>query len=654
MNKHQKINDGRNCWKTARERERLKARFDIRERVSSLHNETARDRPKQVLHEELSGSESHQLHCFLRQIEAGAVSAFSLSRLATHISLLDMSFPCKLLSGYKINTLCTSRFGKEYTVRVLLFVAERETCTIMEYVSLLGEYKILGSLLVGGVDPTRSGYASSHAQQCDERLRSISPRVMQRFFDVIPLSLKAYIVKRVVDMRVAGLLDMHPSTSCTICQSDHSTLLSFGPPCQHIYCETCFWDNLLEHLDHRSMGNVIRCPSCGKSNENELAVSHAHSEIRVTPWERHRHSLAMYKQLPANTKELKSRPKKKNYKKDALSHTWHDAVMRSLGSSMDVRRDKFFSFVERNAYHFVKGCLEEGIDTDLVNEYSQTGLYLASWRGFTKLVQLLLDYGADADIAANGGSTAIDVAEWKGHHTIADMLRRLSTNVCGNAFKGSLYLTAKRDSLWRQPRATTLINPNSAHPGAGSFVIDNTLAPQAIDRLIGLWQVIPYDINDHKQKKNVENCSARHYFCDVEGNLCKNISDAIKLTGICDNALVLSQMRFLHYAHPGSVLAPHVDLCRLDWQSGKRSTHTFILYLVDCEVGGETALLDDLSGSTTLALVLPRRGRMLLFPHSCPHEGKRVVSIPKVLLRGEVWMPVVTNIDQIVELGFRY
>ena len=651
MSKQHNTNDGRNCWKTARERERLKARFDIRERVFSLLDRKANKKTTQViLHETLSEHENDQLYSFLRQIEAGAVSAFSLSKLATYISLLDMPIPCKLLSEYKINTLCTSRFGKEYTERVLFFIAERKTCTITEYVCLLGEYKILGSLLVGGVDPTRSGCASSHEQQCDERLRSLSPRVIQRFFNAFPLSLKAYIVKRVVDMRVAGLLDNHPSTSCTLCHTDRFMLLSFGPPCQHMYCEACFWDNLLEHVDHRSMGDVIRCPHCGKANENTIAPSHDQRETRSTPQERHQHSLAMYEQLPASTKELKSRPKKKNYKKDALSHTWHDAVLRSLGSSMDVRRDKFFSFVERNAYHFVMGCLEEGVDTDLVNEYSQTGLYVASWRGFTKLVQLLLDYGADTGIAANGGSTATDVAQWKGYDKIADILRRHSTNANVNNFTGSNYLNARRDSLWRQPRATTLINPTSAHPGAGSFVIDNTLTPQAIDSLIALWQVIPYD---NKQKKNVEKCSERHYFCDVEGNLCKNLSDAIIFSGICDNALVLSQMRFLHYAYSGSVLAPHVDLCRLDWQSGKRSTHTFILYLYDCEVGGETALLDDLLGTTTLALVPPKRGRMLLFPHICPHEGKRVVSVPKVLLRGEAWVPIVTNIDQTIELGLR-
>lgn len=97
-------------------------------------------------------------------------------------------------------------------------------------------------------------------------------------------------------------------------------------------------------------------------------------------------------------------------------------------------------------------------------------------------------------------------------------------------------------------------------------------------------------------------------------------------------------MRFLNYAVSGARLAPHTDLSRVDHSgSGLRSTHTFLLYMTDCAKGGETALLKDLkkSGAPALAKVDPRRGRLFLFPHACPHEGMEVVSAPKVLLRGE-------------------
>eukprot|EP00553_Chaetoceros_curvisetus_P005710 CAMPEP_0204633294 /NCGR_PEP_ID=MMETSP0717-20131115/26853_1 /ASSEMBLY_ACC=CAM_ASM_000666 /TAXON_ID=230516 /ORGANISM="Chaetoceros curvisetus" /LENGTH=131 /DNA_ID=CAMNT_0051651411 /DNA_START=300 /DNA_END=692 /DNA_ORIENTATION=- len=107
---------------------------------------------------------------------------------------------------------------------------------------------------------------------------------------------------------------------------------------------------------------------------------------------------------------------------------------------------------------------------------------------------------------------------------------------------------------------------------------------------------------------------------------------------------MFQQMRFLNYLTPGSALLPHIDLAKVDPFSGcgRRSTHTFIMYISDCELGGETALLQELSPDgpfakhEVLALTTPVRGRMLIFPHACPHEGKEVVSVPKVLLRGEL------------------
>jgi hypothetical protein len=106
-------------------------------------------------------------------------------------------------------------------------------------------------------------------------------------------------------------------------------------------------------------------------------------------------------------------------------------------------------------------------------------------------------------------------------------------------------------------------------------------------------------------------------------------------------------MRFLHYEEVGGELAPHIDLARTD-NAGKRSTHTFLLYLADCATGGETVLLNDLnayklradeSGRTAnvIAAVKPKRGRVLIFPHICPHAGVAVVEVPKVLLRGELY-----------------
>jgi len=62
--------------------------------------------------------------------------------------------------------------------------------------------------------------------------------------------------------------------------------------------------------------------------------------------------------------------------------------------------------------------------------------------------------------------------------------------------------------------------------------------------------------------------------------------------------------------------------------------------------GGETALLRDVkaapgragaAGAAALAAVRPVRGRLLVFPHHCPHAGRPVVDAPKLVLRGELW-----------------
>ena len=66
-----------------------------------------------------------------------------------------------------------------------------------------------------------------------------------------------------------------------------------------------------------------------------------------------------------------------------------------------------------------------------------------------------------------------------------------------------------------------------------------------------------------------------------------------KHRALADLALevTMPHMRFLHYADVGGGLPPHLDLVRTD-EKGRRSTHTFILYLSDCSGGGgETVLL---------------------------------------------------------------
>mmetsp|Transcript_14193 Transcript_14193/g.20269 ORF Transcript_14193/g.20269 Transcript_14193/m.20269 type:complete len:802 (+) Transcript_14193:178-2583(+) len=242
-----------------------------------------------------------------------------------------------------------------------------------------------------------------------------------------------------------------------------------------------------------------------------------------------------------------------------------------------------------------------------------------------------------------------------------------------------------------RPSLTTLIDAGSDHPGAGAIMMDNIMSEESLCFLHDLWRSIPTfeeegnkhtigneDISGKKNKKSKKNsatCSARSYFCDAEGCVGKILSDGVnnginfsnhvedKIGKSLGQPCFFPYMRFLNYETPGGSLAPHVDLTKVcslvnekyfllgNKEKARRSTHTFILYLNDCKVGGETILIrslsslssvlsfndnDSVSSSEIMAVVAPRRGRLLLFPHLCPHMGNVTVDVPKILLRGEV------------------
>ena len=102
----------------------------------------------------------------------------------------------------------------------------------------------------------------------------------------------------------------------------------------------------------------------------------------------------------------------------------------------------------------------------------------------------------------------------------------------------------------------------------------------------------------------------------------------------CCFCKVFRYMRFLEYARKGQGLDPHTDGTKTCEDTKKVSTHTLLLYLTNCAVGGETILMKDRNHKTWP--VKPKRGRILLFPHRAWHEGAPVVDVPKICLRSEV------------------
>jgi len=130
---------------------------------------------------------------------------------------------------------------------------------------------------------------------------------------------------------------------------------------------------------------------------------------------------------------------------------------------------------------------------------------------------------------------------------------------------------------------------------------------------------------------------------------------------------VFRYQRFLEYHKMGSELDPHTDGNKVCEETDLTSTHTLLLYLTDCTEGGETVLLTKCSKDyetsvgfleqrleddqvqtgqknscmtsndpILLYATRPRRGRILVFPHTTPHAGAKVISLPKICLRAEV------------------
>jgi hypothetical protein len=644
MKKH---NAGRDCWGTARERARVKARFTIRERVALGNDGGGSSSALNNVDQWVQRPEAEVIRSILWRIVEGDRSFFSLPYMEENAQLLAMPLATNFLWEEDIDYVLIgdqkmlSWFGKEGVERLEEYVGDLETFTIMEFAVWLRRYHVLGSLLLGGVNPCLRGVLQEAAAMDDWQveLQNIGTRVLRRFFDSVPLTLSRYVVKRVVDMRREAW-KARSDRSCLCCrrQVPNSLQLCFGSPCHHFYCEPCLWDDLVTNLGDRR-GDVVLCPVCEASPIVSSLLGES-SEAILTPSTRRQRSLDKYLALPLGADELKksSRKKPKSNEKNIMCSSWSQAVLPSLGSTRDVRRDKFLVHVEKGAYHYVKGCLETGIDIHQRNEYGQTALFVAAWRGHVHLVRLLLDYGSDPYQNANGGLTVLGGAKANTHTEIINLLDPFADATVAGTLRP---LLCQERSLSSPTTIMTLIDPAVDHPGAGSYLIDNAVSSETLDAVLELWKDLPFEQNPKKKKAP---CSVRSYFCDTErwisSTLLKCLVDTLQWQP--GEVSVLPHMRFLHYSEEGAVLPPHVDLCRVDASSGERSTHSFLFYLTDCERGGSTTLLKALIGKgpdNVFARVAPKRGRLLLFPHNCPHEGEEVVDAPKILIRGEAILP---------------
>ena len=832
----------------------------------------------------LEEEQKHDLHEALRRIVDNDRAFFSLTKLEQNVQLYTWPFDVQGLLMYKKEESknqqqqqhnkqqrpedllwllmgqdkLLSWYGPQGLEQVRLTLDGLETMTLLEFALLFRRYDIVGSLLLGGINPCLRGTLIYddfiHDDQDESKQRQqhhltildeLGTRVLRKFFQQpIPLSLQIYILKRVFDFRYriwtrrkniqhylvnpsshiyhhenqeekiefqsspmssSSSFDGHDDDDddiCVLCQQTTipmSFLLVLDTSCHHVICEVCFWKHLLETLDDQD-GDVVSCPACttttttkpvitSKTMNHSCNVQQDDANVSLlsslsSTTCRFRQTQQKFFELPRDSLELKQQSKQPNYPKDddnvvmkknkkkkrpLFTSTWAEAVSLSLGNCQDVRRDKFFTYVERGAVHYVQGCLDAGIDLTAQNEYGQTGLYIASWRGHGHVVRLLLMYGSPHTIPANDGTLPIHAAQYNknGHGEIVNLLEQYATmmstmtmmtpsmanpSVITNPIPQSTFQddndkdnvnnknnqnskpnedkhyyspfcpSSELDDCRRSSLQVSTLIPSMPsillsatmnekchhhhhhHPGAGSYLVDNVLTDCEWKQLWSLWRSLPTEnccsVNQNYSNKKKNNklkagglCSVRSYYCDVDQFVTRILLGALQKLSLSlssspssenqtcggndgdgnnrsngdgagtaahgNSKVVLPFMRFLSYDTAGTRLAPHVDLSRVDFDSGRRSTHSFLLYLTDCNEGGETTLLRNLVGDrasckhhqdnkhqvcndhggddgNVIVRVRPKMGRLLLFPHACPHQGEAIVDVPKLLIRGEV------------------
>lgn len=362
-----------------------------------------------------------------------------------------------------------------------------------------------------------------------------------------------------------------------------------------------------------------------------------------------------------------------------------------LGSKRSKRDDELWKAALAGNCKRLKALIEAGVDLEAANEYGQTAICFTAWLGHRVATSLLVHCGANVHRCDNAGVSVLQAAVASGCDAVIEIVQRAATEGAPLEICSSLHclrlLEKCPESTVEDMQVTWLISRYEFHQGAGSLYIDGAFSDEFLDELRALFVRLPVAPTDRGALES----ATRSYYCDAQGRVTKTMARVLSqlqsLISESDNgpdqdqnqhhdsdriydsdqdqdcyqdqdrgvltvrtqqlrkkivAEALPHMRFLYYDQEGGCSPPHTDLCR-NTLDGRSSTHTFILYLSDCTLGGATNLLrcvcpkrNTSPDDNIMARVEPKNGRLLIFPHVCPHEGEKVVELPKLLLRGEM------------------
>ena len=497
---------------------------------------------------------------------------------------------------------------------------------------LRGRDSSVSALLRSGADPTVSS-SSSYSE--GGRRRSFFNPALRTYLSRTPSCFAVFIVQQVGRFRANAFKAVnHLSNTCQLCGSSAETCLQWTV-CQHLLCESCFWARLSLQTNEDDLMCFVCCPGRKFTFSSPPAIAKEES-------------LALYRALPANLhcdenqSSFQSRP---IFRGRCLA----DLASLYIGVTRTQRTTELYKAIATGNRRRIEALYLQGVHLEVCNEYGQTPLFLAVTERQYSVAEMLVAYGANVSVVDHAGSNLATTLSACGDNCkeAADLFDALVSHGMDDSMPGSVGLTAAdyRNNLaldttsdcFPELKCTCLIPFDAAHAGAGSVILDGAFSEEFLCRLRDLWSRLPVAPAEKLS------CSDRSYYYDAEKWVASEVSRVLCVAATHLTAPVtvtcrhlMPQMRFLHYGEEGGRLAPHVDLFKTD-AKGVKSTHTFILYLSACE-GGETALLRSVQEpSSPLAVVAPRPGRLLLFPHLCPHEGRPLIKGPKLLIRGEAY-----------------
>ena len=551
--------------------------------------------------------------------------------------------------------------------------------TLLGYAALRRTDGIVAALLRAGADPSVRWTNAGPAATAGVRAYAGSLRP----------SYGVWVARKVVGMRRAGALASAGAGAAGCCcpscaEAGTQQLLAWDGACGHLLCEPCFWRAQMAHDHVACGGSEARCPACAPAAVTAaswLGAATGSTAAERTEWKAasaQKWLALAATEAEAEAQEASAKTKKKRAKGGRTrALTEREAAALNPGWLRSDRVERLNEAACADDVLRLLGILEAGVDIDGRSECGETAAISAAMLGNATSLRVLCWAGADLSIVDAGGATPASAAAARGHEAALAVVREFTTD-CSPG--DSPCVPAAQPQTAVELAAScfqSLIDrcEHPAHPGCGSGYADNGFSTGWLQRLEDMWAGLPAHIADAtagntSSKSYAMTCATRSLFCDTEGWVEAELAPLAEQLTLHTAAAgmelaeikILPRMRFLCYKSQGGNMQPHVDLAKRDpsgsgiSSSVRLSTHTFMVHLADCKAGGETVLLSKLTGAVAdldaggssgssgerqlpdgvLAAVSPVRGRLLIFPHLCPHAGLPVDSVPKLFLRGEL------------------